>query len=46
MDVDSQEFKEKAAAMTTLVTDLAKKVDTIRIGGGKVARDRHVARKV
>jgi 3-methylcrotonyl-CoA carboxylase beta subunit len=37
-------FKANAAAMGALVADLREKVDAIRLGGGKAARDKHLAR--
>ncbi|KAF9349106.1 Methylcrotonoyl-CoA carboxylase beta chain, mitochondrial [Mortierella sp. AD094] len=44
IDVHKPEFKEKAARMQALVDDMNAKVAEIKLGGGKAARERHVAR--
>lgn len=44
IDTDSEEYKEKDRAMSRLVEDLKSKVDCFKMGGGKVARERHVGR--
>ncbi|KAF9167278.1 Methylcrotonoyl-CoA carboxylase beta chain, mitochondrial [Actinomortierella ambigua] len=45
IDPHKPEFKENAARMQALVDDMNARVAEIKLGGGKVARDRHIARK-
>jgi len=45
VDTSSPEFKENKQAMDVLVSDLNKKVEKIRQGGGQKAKDKHIARK-
>ena len=40
----SEEFKANVAAMQTVVDDLKNKIDSIFLGGGTQARDKHLAR--
>ena len=44
MDARSPEFAANADAMRALVADLNAVAERVRVGGGPVARDRHVAR--
>ena len=44
MDARSPEFAANADAMRALVADLNAVAEQVRVGGGPVARDRHVAR--
>ncbi|HTO82610.1 MAG TPA: carboxyl transferase domain-containing protein [Methylomirabilota bacterium] len=44
IDTRSEDFRRNAEALGAQVADLRAKVDTIRLGGGAAARDRHVAR--
>jgi len=44
LDSRSAAFKENAAAMQAVVDDLHEKVDTISLGGGERAREKHLAR--
>src|SRR5262245_42405181 len=43
-DVRSEEFRPNAETLRAQVADLRAKVEEIRQGGGKAARERHVAR--
>ncbi|KAG0320919.1 Methylcrotonoyl-CoA carboxylase beta chain, mitochondrial [Dissophora globulifera] len=45
IDTHKPEFKDNAARMQALVDDMNAKVAEIKLGGGKVARDRHISRK-
>ena len=44
IDPRSDEFRRNAEALGAQVADLRAKVDTIRLGGGAAARDKHLAR--
>jgi len=44
LDTRSEEFRRNGAALQALVTDLRAKVEEIRLGGGKAARERHLSR--
>ena len=44
LDVRSEEFRRNAETLRALVADLRDKVEEIRQGGGKTARERHIAR--
>src|SRR5262249_60471166 len=44
LDVRSEEFQRNADALEAQVADLRARVDEIRLGGGKAARERHLAR--
>ena len=46
IEPESEEFKLRAKAMQGLVDDLKTKIALISLGGGKVARERHLSRKV
>src|SRR5262245_40224453 len=44
LDIRSEEFQRNAHALEAQVADLRARVDEIRLGGGKAARERHLAR--
>jgi 3-methylcrotonyl-CoA carboxylase beta subunit len=44
IDTGSPEFRANADSMRALVSDLAAQAEAVRLGGGEVARARHVAR--
>lgn len=44
VDLRSAEFESRAEYMRSLVADLRDKVETIRLGGGEAARQRHLGR--
>jgi 3-methylcrotonyl-CoA carboxylase beta subunit len=44
VDLRSAEFEGRAAHMRSLVADLRDRVETIRLGGGEAARERHLGR--
>src|SRR5262245_3905589 len=44
LDIRSEEFQRNAHALEAQVANLRARVDEIRLGGGKAARERHLAR--
>jgi len=44
IDIRSDAFKSNAEAMRALVSDLSARSEAVRLGGGKVQRQRHVSR--
>jgi len=44
LDTRSEEFRRNGDALNAQVADLRARVDEVRLGGGKAARERHLAR--
>ena len=44
IQIRSEDFRRNAEAMDTLLADLRAKVQTVALGGGAAARDRHLSR--